>query len=751
MNARSDSQSFMKNLTQGGLGKGIIALGCMGVLVLFVVIVILGGYVYINGNAASQSEIYFRTPMDGERVNAGEPLDVRILAKDEHKISRLELWMDGQLIETQSSTLPGGSNPFPMLTNINPPAGSHTLIARAVNSQNASSQTSITIEARSLDDADDDGVSDTTDACPNEAGSAAANGCPDRDSDGIADTVDVCPDEAGLPEDGCPAPSEDDRDGDGTSDVADACPDEPGSPLADGCIDTDGDRLPDITDACPEEPGFGEDGCPIAGDADGDTVLDPDDACPHEWGLPESGGCPDVDGDGFIDSEDVCPAEPGTIDGCPDAGGSGVEPPEEGGDDDEGVPGDDSVFGDMGSDEAVDLVRLEALSFSVTQDYDEIYCYAGVVGRDMRRYGPFNSIGIHAWDIGELMGGDNSLSLGVVLGDPLELRVECVGTRGIAESYNLGSFTRTYNESQWDGHVIEELSGATAPERGDPGHTFNASFRLCHRTCDDAAFPPPILRQYDEDLFFHTVHYLGWDWTGERDDITGFKLYVNGHYRETIHNSHAHRLNLRSYMPDCGERNEYTLVAYQREGLTYRESPHSNPAYFEGEECPRQVKVSFEEFGVTSLRTFDSDMDGRGPIYGSFWANGIDMESLDFDGGECSWFPWFGCEGFQIHNGSYSIIDIFHSINTEAGSCIGDGCIDARAPGLDFLLIALDEGDDLTFGASIRDEKLMGIDERLFNQSRTISSEEPLPAEFTLEENNLYGQFTLRVHIEEID
>ncbi len=523
MNTNSNTKSFGQSLSQGGLGKGIAFLGCLGVLVLVLVIIILGGYVYINGNAASQSEIFFRSPMDGERVDADQPVQVRVLARDANKILRIELWADGQLVETQSSTIPGGSNPFPLLTTWNPKAGTHTLIARSVNSRNESAQTTISIEATSLADADADGVSDATDACPDQAGSSSAGGCPDRDADGIPDSTDTCPDVAGLPESGCPAPGEGDRDGDGTLDVADACPDDPGSPLADGCTDSDGDGVGNPTDACPEEPGVGVDGCSPPGDADGDTVPDPDDACPHEWGLPERGGCPDVDGDGFIDSIDLCPAEPGTIDGCPEVAGGGVEPPPEGGD--AGVSGDDGIFGDAGGDEAVDLIRIEALNFSVTQDYDEIYCYAGVVGRDMDRYGPFDSIGIHEWDIVEFMGGENTLTLGIVVGDPLDLRVECTGNRGDTDSFDLGSFTQSYGEDMWRGQVIQENSGAT----GDPGHSFSMKFRLCYRTCDDADYPPPVLRHFTEGFGPLTVNYLGWDWMGDRADITGYKLYENGH------------------------------------------------------------------------------------------------------------------------------------------------------------------------------------------------------------------------------
>ncbi len=756
MNSKTNPQSFTQSLSQGGLGKGIIAIGCTGVLVLVIVIIILGGYLYINGEAASQSEIFFRSPMNNERVTAGEPISIRVLARDEKKISKIEVWDADTLIISESSTLPGGSNPFPLITTWNPTAGSHTLIARAVNSRNETSQASVTIEAMAADDPDSDGVAGTLDLCPEEPGSSGAAGCPDRDMDGIADVSDACPDEAGLPESGCPAPSEGDRDGDGTLDAEDICPDEPGSPMADGCPDADSDGVADAEDTCPDEAGIGEDGCPIPGDADGDTVPDAEDACPHVWGLPETDGCPDADGDGVIDSEDPCPAEPGGAGGCPDAGG--IEPPgggDDGGDggDDEGVEGSEGgVFPDMGADEAIDLVRVEALTFSVTQDYDEIYCYAGVVEGDMERYGPFDSLGAHAWDIVEYMGGENTRTLGVVVGEPLRLRVSCEGTRGMSESYDLGSFTRTYDSSSWDGHVIEELSGATAPERGDPGHSFRMTFRLCHRTCEDSEFPPPILRQFDEGAIWWTIHYLGWDWTGDRSDIDGYRLYVNGHFRETIHNPHASRLNLHAYMPDCGERNVYTLTAYRMDGFLRRESPPSNGVAMVGDRCPRRVKVTFLDLTTSGLDTRFGDMRGIGPISGSLWASGTESEMLEFDGGRCWSFLWvWNCEGYDIDNGRYSISGIFDEILRMGASCLGGGCPTAIAPEVNYVIVELGEGDNLTFGGSLWDEEAYGSDHRLFRMNRTISAEEPLPAEYALEENNSHGNFTLRVRIEEVD
>ena len=239
--------------------KYLWLLGCMGIFIVFFAVLVLGGYFYSStASAASQSVVFIREPNEGDRLEAGQPIRVRALARDDHKITRIELWVDGQLFDAQTSSTPGGINPFPLLTTWYPQLGAHTLIARAFNSRGATSQATITVEAVALADRDTDGVADEADACPDQPGTSGADGCPDRDSDGIADSSDACPDEAGMPDSGCPAPSASDRDGDGVLDEADACPDEAGSPLADGCRDSDGDGVGDASDICPTEPGGGD-------------------------------------------------------------------------------------------------------------------------------------------------------------------------------------------------------------------------------------------------------------------------------------------------------------------------------------------------------------------------------------------------------------------------------------------------------------------------------------------------------------
>ncbi len=183
-------------------------------------------------------------------------------------------------------------------------------------------------------DSDKDGIADSVDACPQEAGEVGRKGCPnkDHDDDGVPDAEDACPAEKGTAaEKGCAVK---DVDGDGVPDKADGCPTEKGPADRQGCPlkDRDGDGVGDDVDDCPAEAGTAADkGCPPKpADGDNDGVVDAVDLCPAEAGVPERNGCSktakDTDGDGIVDSVDDCPKKKGFLatKGCPDApAGSG--------------------------------------------------------------------------------------------------------------------------------------------------------------------------------------------------------------------------------------------------------------------------------------------------------------------------------------------------------------------------------------------------------------------------------------------
>ena len=119
----------------------------------------------------------------------------------------------------------------------------------------------------------------------------------DADQDGVPDDVDACPETpqgVQVDEYGCPL----DSDHDGVPDYLDRCPQTPSNVMVDnwGCpLDSDGDGVPDYMDQCSNTPArvsVDKNGCPL--DEDKDDVPDYKDNCP---GTPQGtevdkSGCP---------------------------------------------------------------------------------------------------------------------------------------------------------------------------------------------------------------------------------------------------------------------------------------------------------------------------------------------------------------------------------------------------------------------------------------------------------------------------
>jgi len=675
-------------------------IGCLAVAAILVVIVILGGYFYMSASAAPQSVVFIREPQNGDRLEAGQPVQVQALARDDRKITRLELWVDGQLVDAQTSNTPGGINPFPLLTTWFPSAGTHTLIARSFNSRGATAQKSITVEAVTLADRDGDSIADETDVCPDQPGSPGADGCPDRDYDDVADTSDACPDEAGLPGSGCPAPSASDRDGDGSLDDADACPDEVGSPLADGCPDVDGDGVGDGGDACPSEPGGGEDGCPEPGGGD----LGP---------------------------------EPGPGSGEPPEPLPEIDPPEP----EEDTLEEGFVFPFLWLLHPVSAsVEIEAYEMYVRDSYDAVWCYLRLGDEEPRRY-DFDTLGTYNWDIAEELSGENSIHLAHAMGVPLEIWASCFGSVAGGEPVNMGEISVVHPPDEWDGRQFE------AYPAGD--NSFRVNYHICTPSCAESTFQAPVITSIYTGLGGSEPFSLNWEWDGDENEIDGYYFIVDTFdssgdvSTEYLYTGDPgwRSLNIARYQPACGETSVFHMKVYKDTGSEAIYSPASNTISWPGVPCPRQVRVTFESIDV-DLDYIGGDYTGRGPIYGSFWASGAEIQSLVFDGGRCWSFLWiFSCNGYAISFGRYGIAGMFDAMSAEE---------DGYAPDVNYLIVNLNHDEDLSFGGTIWDEEAYGVDHRMLNARQTILAGETLPPEISLEEITDVGRITLVVHLEEI-
>ena len=147
--------------------------------------------------------------------------------------------------------------------------------------------------------------------------------------------------------------------------------------------------------------------------------------------------------------------------------------------------------------------------------------------------------------------------------------------------------------------------------------TFEAQYRLCADTCDNAAYPPPMLM-----LSHGREDLLIWQWNGDLDALQLYEVYMNGNRIARMVGSEAvNSLPVNTYAPSCGVDREFHVVAVGPGG---RESPPSNSVSWEGEDCPRVIQVTFDR--LLTYDTGDQEHDCQGPIFGTFWVSG--SESL---------------------------------------------------------------------------------------------------------------------------
>ncbi len=759
-----------------------------GIFSCIVALAVLVGYYFIRSqDVISKPLVLINAPNSGQQFEVGQVTSVQAVARDPNKITRFELWVDGQLHKTDTSSIPGGTSPFPMLTDWQPlTQGPHTITVRAFNGYGMRSQASVTVESVVLLDQDKDGVADEMDACPDQPGYSTAEGCPDRDLDGIADGVDLCPEESGLTEiDGCPGISEGDRDGDGVLDGYDLCPDEPGPALTEGCPDSDGDTIPDLEDACPDEAGWADhDGCPTPGDSDGDGLLDGEDACPEERGPGDTEGCPDEDGDGIPDHEDACPSVPGPAEtrGCPDIDGDTVPDEddlapgvpggtEEGGAppgpdrDGDGAPDDadpcPDEYGeaedgycpppdsDVGTDEdssffeippfGMDFgtpVEFQALEFSVDEYWGEVWCYIGVGTPDdevYRRIEFTPEPGVTNWDLRTYLGEEEtSHLLWVQEDDVINVNTECSGIPPGSSGppiYLYGS-SEIHFSSDWHGEEIVT----------DYRHA-EGVYRLCRYGCENDYLPPPFLQDagIGSDRFFRRDNYFWhWAWPAEREaEIQGFKVYLNDNFVEATSSSEYRTLEIPLTEPACGESITMRVSAYI--GVDARapeiESLLSNPITVDRPPCPRTIRVRFRALNVHGLPADERGRHTPGPLTGNFWAStGSGVKSLEFDGAHCIDAP-IGrrCWGLRLREDDpssledYTVMALFDWIQRELDACTRGPCPGYYAPGTDNIIIEIEPGDDLNVGAHILDHDENNPNDNLFKDEITIDPDTLLP------------------------
>ncbi len=121
---------------------GLVVLGgCL------VVGMIAAGLVWLRAQPQGP-DVLLHAPGYGSTVPLGEVVEVRAVARHARGVTRVEVWVDGELIAVRTSALAEGSTPFPITLGWVPEtAGRHTLVVRAYDRSQGSGQATTIVEA----------------------------------------------------------------------------------------------------------------------------------------------------------------------------------------------------------------------------------------------------------------------------------------------------------------------------------------------------------------------------------------------------------------------------------------------------------------------------------------------------------------------------------------------------------------------------------------------------------------------------
>ncbi len=517
-----------------------------------------------------------------------------------------------------------------------------------------------------------------------------------------------------------------------------------------------------------------------SGPAPGDELIIPDDEPPP---------VPDADGPG---GDGGAPPVPGG--GAP--GGDGSEPPVP---DDDAPDAPESTFElmwfipletlDFNPGEPTGL-RVEFLSLTTSQTYEQLHCYIGFADVLPRWYpdadgdqttdesfaqegaGP----GGATWTV-EGLSGDSMPIFYWPENTDLPVSVSCVGIiGGGTDSVELGLWENNISPDQWSGMT---LTGG-APD------AYEFTFRISRAEgeggggvpiwLDPTMTPPTNLTLAG---FWAGGYSLYWSYEPRPDEepIDGFRIYLNGTL-QWVEPPDARTTALPSqWLFPCVEPYTFTVTAF-REG--YPDGPESRPTdppviiEADPENCQRVVYVTFLNLTTHDLGG-DGDYEDRdgdvGPAYGYFYAND---QQVSFDGRPGDFYPL----GLS-HNSEYVIHDLLWDWNRtgpsqfrvelaedellEVGFHIDDEdtgrCNDSDDPGCDDLVC---EGEAL-IDVDVRttsDERIIQSRDGRCEVSYTLALGPGFPAEgyggeiplpwLTVEDLTMAEASQIRIHVRNI-
>ena len=495
---------------------------CLLTLVAGVGIYLFRYVLPIWAKSDSLPTVWFHAPTNGDEVAVGATVPVEIGATVQGStITLLQVWADGVLVGEMPTDAEAVSGSWGWLVTS---PGDHTLVARAFDAEGRVGVAAVRVRAVETADADQDGVPDEADACPDQAGLLQQNGCPPgvtdagdpRDPD-IQEIVDrwVPPgtDEEQIGEASLPGEEETAEEGE--------IPSEEESTEEGAGEEEEGEGLP---------PWF-------------DRRMPPGD-----WAVGRN--CP------------LCPLLEDLMER--------EEEEEEEGFRDEALSGI--------------VIVVKATELRTAEGWSGVYCYVRFTGEDWTAV-PDSQQSLYPkaggfWDIAPFLGGEHGRAVTLLEGEVLRLEMECLGRTDdpVAEPQYLGHLVREHGPEDWNGQPL-----VARAEAG--GNWFEVTYRICAGGCDEDVIPPPYgLRLRTEQVGGTTVRTLSWQWRGDREQIDGFNVYrcfgrTGRCHLIDIATVQGVVVGRNTLLPPCGQTYRFEVRAFRQTEDGIEESLPSNPVW----------------------------------------------------------------------------------------------------------------------------------------------------------------------------
>jgi LysM repeat protein len=640
--------------------------------------------------AFSPPTVLVTEPVAGALIPEGSYLSVSATAFGSIPVSRVELWLDGELRETQQSDRPEGRSTFSAYFDLPMPEGQHTLFVRAINTADLIGQSLPVAVVSTMRTPPEE----TFYAVPVEPEQTLAN---------IAESYDTAPEtlQELNPELGGQEPSP------GTVLRVPKPPDEQEEPTTVGPQTAIGPQTP--------PPGNGAVPTPSVPPLPGLKVLPPGVVVAAL--IPFAGPPPQaptnlqgqVDGcevtltwtdnatdethyDVWMSLGMLMPQVVASLQSSPGTGPAWVKffPGQEGyltfwveAANSEGAQPSNEITllipQNAGCGTVVtDYLQIQVFDMTLQGSYDKVYCYASYEAAPEKRIpssaGDFVQVSAGKADFSQKAAGLSSRMVPVPTDGALNIEGKCLGWSGQTLN-DIGPFSGTFTSSDWDGarrtlkSTSYDIEFAVKPYSVGVWSTLGVSAGMYGS--EDPTLPTPYGVSMGNPFPPSgspdpRERVLSWQWSGDPSKIKGFAVFLDGIPYDYFDGANTRQAKV--YNPSyCGKSFLWQVRAVA--GPT--QSALSSPFYDKQPECKTYVMVTFDEISMlySSDGLFGGDCDKLDAYFRlrvndeerSFWG-GCGCRS-DF-GGACSGLvacTCYGCWVMPLKCGTHA----FESITPE--------------------------------------------------------------------------------------